>query len=489
MRNILLSIFSLLFATIATASTLTSYTASYSGVTTSQQSSAASACSKLKGMGGLFPNYTAAGASGSGGGGACIWRTSSETLVYYGTWASITTSCPYGDSGTACNASCDAPGSMVNGQCVTPQVCEQNWSGGEKVWSASQGACVKYPNLSAPEFCAWSAGKSMGGQMEVNSNSATGPAQFINNSQCVMTANTAKADCATRVNSDGLGSYRCKVTGSYSGEYNANGTNKPDGYCSSGDCTEPPVKPPVPTPTPSEIKDSKPCIYTAGADGSQSCTSSNLVQKEGMSNCGTVNGVWQCLDKKPTSQGIVIATKLQTDTKPDGSSTTTKTDTAVSTTCAGIGDCKSTTTTTTTTTNKNGQGVVTGVTGSCTGPQCPDVNTNPDGNGDGFGDCTGDDCGEEGGSSATVDLELEDVPTFGESAATFFGRVAASPIPSDLRLFRAPSGGDCPVYSVATYIGNAEYSSHCQLIESKRHLIKLIAETLWAVFAAWIFLG
>lgn len=401
-------------------------------------------------------------------------------------------SCPsgatYNASAGSCNFPCLPPSTIVNGQCLAPQVCTQNWSGGEKVWSGSLGACVKYPNLSAPEFCTWMGGKSMGGQMEVNSNSVSGPSQFIDNAQCVMTSNTAAADCVSRVNSDGLGSYRCKVTGSYSGDYNPNGTNKPDGYCSSGDCVEPPVKPPIPKPEPSEITDSKPCIYTSGAGGSQSCTSSNLLQKEGTSNCGTVGGVWKCLEKKPTSKGIVIDTKLKTETRPDGSSTTTKTDTAVSTTCKGIGECSSSTTTTTSTTSKNASGVVTGATGSCTGAACPDKNTNPDGDGDGFGDCTGDNCGDEGGVGPTTP-EFEDVPTYLQSVETFYGRVSDSPVGTAAHGLRAPSGGQCYAPSVETYLGTFTLDGHCQLMGEQISLIKLIAKTLWALAAFWIFIG
>jgi len=118
--NWLLLAAALTMASSASASTLTVYIATYSGISTSQQSSAASACSKLKGLGGLFPNYTAAGASGTGGGGACIWRTSSDTLVYYGTWSMSSANCPYGDNGIECNVSCPAPNVMSGGQCVAP---------------------------------------------------------------------------------------------------------------------------------------------------------------------------------------------------------------------------------------------------------------------------------------------------------------------------------------------------------------------------------
>lgn len=118
--NCLLLAVALTMASSASASTLTVYIATYSGMSTSPQSSASSACSKLKGMGGLFPNYTSAGSSGSGSGGACIWRTSSDTLVYYGTWSMSTANCPYGDNGTQCNVSCPSPNVMSGGQCVSP---------------------------------------------------------------------------------------------------------------------------------------------------------------------------------------------------------------------------------------------------------------------------------------------------------------------------------------------------------------------------------
>jgi len=40
---------------------------------------------------------------------------------YVGSVVKTSQNCPLGDNGTQCNASCDAPKTMVNGQCVTPE--------------------------------------------------------------------------------------------------------------------------------------------------------------------------------------------------------------------------------------------------------------------------------------------------------------------------------------------------------------------------------
>lgn len=279
-----------------------------------------------------------------------------------------------------------------SGECVST-ACEQNWSGGEKVFSASQGQCVKYPNLSPQEYCTWSSGKANSTETTINSNSPNGPSQYVDNTKCVST--NTKSDCVSRVNTDGDGAYRCKVTGQYTGDYNPNGSNMPDGYCPSGDCEEPPPpEPDIPTPTPTEYNDTEPCIYQSNGFGGLTCTSSTKNETEGTSNCGTVNGVWGCQNSPPSNNGIEIVSDVNSTTNADGSTTTTKTDTATTTACKGIGQCTTSTSTTTTTTVKDGNGNTTSVSGSCTGPQCPDTNTNPDGNGDGFGDCVGDDCGD-----------------------------------------------------------------------------------------------
>lgn len=410
-------------------------------------------------------------------------NTSAQCLGSSGNPVSSTNMVRQGDS---CPS--DTAYNSTSGSCVST-TCVQDWSGGEKVWSPSQVQCVKYPNLQGAEACAYAAGKGWSRAMTINSNSSSGPEQYVDPaSQCVANVDASTADCASRVNSDGEGTYRCKVTGTYNGQFNPDGTNSPDGFCPTGDCQDVPEVPEVPTPTPSEFNDTEPCIYGSDGQGGLTCTSSSKNEKEGSAQCGTVNGVYSCISKAPQYNGIEIVSNVKTETNPDGSTKTTKTDTATSKTCKDIGSCSSSTTTTTTVTNKNGAGETTSVSGSCTGPQCPDKNTNPDGDGDGFGDCVDDDCG--GGSGGTPgDVELDEVPSFGEATDTFYSRVISSPIPEALGDIKAPVGGDCPTYGTTTYYGEVDYSSHCELIEDKRSLIELIAKTLWALLAVYILLG
>ena len=146
-----------------------------------------------------------------------------------------------------------------------------------------------------------------------------------------------------------------------------------------------------------DTKETKPCNYQLAADGTKSCVATENTEKEGQV-CGTVSATGQqiCVDKQPTKNGLSIASVVKTETLPDGTTQTTKTDTATVTKCTGILDCKTSTTTVTTVSNGNGT-----VSSSCKGENCPDKNTNPDADGDGFGDCVKGPCGdgeEEGGN-------------------------------------------------------------------------------------------
>jgi hypothetical protein len=294
---------------------------------------------------------------------------------------------------------------------------------------------------------------------------------------------TTTSDCASRVNSDGDGSYRCKVTGKYNGDYNPNGTNSPDGFCPTGDCTEAPDTPEVPSPTPSEFNDTQPCIYGSDGQGGLTCTSSTKNEKEGSSQCGTVNGTHTCISKAPQYNGIEIVSNVKTETNPDGSTTTTKTDTATSKNCKNIGDCTTSSTTTTSTTTKNGAGETTSVSGSCTGAQCPDKNTNPDGDGDGFGDCVGDDCGDgEGGGANDWYEPGED--TYQSVIEAYADRIAATPVLSGVSNFLTftPSGA-CPVYTVDTWVFSIRLDQWCSGSTIPWELIQAVILAAAAFFA------
>ncbi|MGC4009518.1 MAG: hypothetical protein QM805_11350 [Pseudomonas sp.] len=151
-------------------------------------------------------------------------------------------------------------------------------------------------------------------------------------------------------------------------------------------------------PQTSQTDETKPCTYVTNPDGTQSCTSSKTTDKEGQI-CGTVSATGKqiCIDKAPSKNGVSFDINIKTETDSGGNQVTTKTTTATTTTCSDIKVCTSSTTTVTTTTNGNGA-----TSSTCKGANCPDKNTNPDGNGDGFGDCVGGGCGEgEGGSEVS----------------------------------------------------------------------------------------
>ncbi|MDV3443221.1 hypothetical protein R0G64_27795 [Pseudomonas otitidis] len=258
--------------------------------------------------------------------------------------------------------------------------------------------------------------------------------------------------------------------------------------CVSGNCLPPPPK---------QQTKQEPCTYVSTGPNSVACVSSQFFTKEGQSQCGTVNGVLTCRNDmpKPVSGGIKISTDVKTETLPDGSTKTTKTDKRTDTKCVGMAlvNCISGVTTSSTVTIKDGNGKVTSTTGSCTGKLCPDSNTNPDADGDGFGDCVGGDCtnlGGEGGEGAGVKHpELGEVPGFGEALTTFEDSVSNGPIPTALRGFRAPSGGQCPSGNVDVFFGHLDFSAHCELVQEQEPLIRLIAKLAWAFLAMMIFLG
>lgn len=388
----------------------------------------------------------------------------------------------------ACSGSCPAetPFDSTLGGCVDPyNQCEQDTSGDAIVYSLEQKKCTKYWNLQGAEMCGFLGHNQAPNHQieEVTTNDPNGLTQAVERaSKC--SYNVTSKDCVTKTD----GTHVCKVSGVFNGGYDPAAEFDNTNSCETADCQSKPDTEPEPeTPQPENTTETKPCTYVS-VDGVLSCSSSKVEEQQGTKNCGTVNGSWGCQKSPPNKNGIVVDTKVKTDTNPDGSTKTTKTDTATQTKCTDIGSCKSETTTTTTVTIKDGNGTVTSVTGSCKGDNCPDENTNPDGDGDGLGDCFGDECAG-GNGDGPIDAELDEVPTFGESAEAFYERIQSAPIPSAIINIRAPSGGSCPKYHIDTYIDRIDYTAHCDLIEDKRSLIRLIAKTIWALLATYVLLG
>jgi hypothetical protein len=235
----------------------------------------------------------------------------------------------------------------------------------------------------------------------------------------------------------------------------------------------------TPEPEPQIITEEQPCEYAEQADGTLACNSEKSVEKEGQS-CGTVNGVRKCVDAAPSKNGIDIRTEVTTEPLADGGTKTTKKDVATVTKCTGINQCTTTTTTNTTTTTTDANGKVIQLGGSCTGPACPDANTNPDGNGDGFGDCV-----VSSGAGCDGEYpELEEGDSFGDATEKFMDRVEASPLVSAVSELQFAAGGSCSFASfTAPIIGTHSFQSMCTWAADWMAPIRAIMLAVWALVA------
>lgn len=313
------------------------------------------------------------------------------------------------------------------------------------IYNPDTKSCEQPP----PDLCADKAGSSF--PFTKSNNSADNYVTVVNGYGIPNTeacyggcaASTTDQKCTIKTS----GAYRCSGTAYYTG---SKCTTAPD-----VDFTDQ-----QPRPEPESTSQETPCQYIQGPDGVLRCDSEFTTQKEGQ-YCGEVNGVKTCVDAKPTKDGVNIKTEVKTQTNPDGSTTTTKTDTATHTKCTGVNECKSTTTTTTTVIKKDGAGNTTSVSGSCSGPACPDKNTNPDGDGDGYGDCVTGDCSGEGGGSGEGWYDSKD-DTYASVLGDFRDRVAALPVVTGITSFLTfnPSGS-CPGETINAWVFTIQLDQWC----------------------------
>ena len=312
----------------------------------------------------------------------------------------------------------------------------------------AQPTCLPPPEPE-PDLCADKAGSSFNFS---KSNSQADNYVTVNNGFGIPNTEACYGGCAASTTDQKCaiqtsGAYRCAGTAYYTG---SKCTTAPD--VDFSDFQD--------RPQPETTSDETPCQYIEGPDGVLRCDSEFTTQKEGQ-YCGEVNGVKTCVDSKPTKNGVNIKTEVKTETKPDGSSTTTKTDTATHTKCTGANQCTSTTTTTKTVIEKDANGKTNSVKGTCTGPACPDKNTNPDGDGDGFGDCITGDCAAEEGGSGEGWYESKD-DTYASVLGDFRDRVAALPVVTGITSFLTfnPSGS-CPGETINAWIFTIQLDQWC----------------------------
>jgi len=208
-----------------------------------------------------------------------------------------------------------------------------------------------------------------------------------------------------------------------------------------------------PDPAPIE-KEERPCTYTTDGEGRRVCHSSNFDYKPGESNCGSVNGTFQCIGKAPSATGVDIRTSVTETNNPDGSKTIVKEDVATHTNCVGAYSCTTQTTNNKTVTHKDGNGNTVSENTTCTGANC----------GKGMGDkanCKpGEDCSKEEGEEFGGP-ENEEVPGFGEALEGFKAKVEAAPLIAGVKGISMPSGGSCSMSSASTPIGTISGQGVC----------------------------
>lgn len=262
-----------------------------------------------------------------------------------------TKTCQFGDDGNAqCNASCDAPNTMVGGQCI-PYVdpCTGNKdqvSGWKKVW---------------PSFDAYNA-------------DASKPKCTTSQNGCAL--DICGSDGSLQCGQSGTGEFACYGNGKYTGvSQDVSEGGGVDG-CLGAECQ---------TPKPTETDSSKQCTMPAMAGNTYTytCTTEADSSQFADSNCamGEVNGVTaiHCVkpDYVPETNSKQVVDNVTETTNPDGTKTQVTETTTTSTTCKA-GDCKTSTTVTTTTKNTDADGNTTGEDSVCKGDKCDDPTTPQD---------------------------------------------------------------------------------------------------------------
>lgn len=419
-------------------------------------------------------------------------------------------SCPEGATYNAATGACDAPPPNVGEECEdqTGAGTLANGSPDPMIVGLS-GSCTRFTESEPTAACTYLKNTKdpvkltrIKGTVNYDTGAAVPPAR-TSVGPCEMSVVSSSCVVPAAKQKDGVSLAPtfsvCDVTVEYSGRPAA--VIPPDGgLAHKNDICIDPTKCNLPEPT--VEKESKPCIYVTDAEGRQVCTSFQWEGKQGEIKCGTVNGTFTCSDelKKPVSGGIEIATNVKTEATADGKTKITKTDKLTETNCKGATGqgCTAKSTTSVSIIIKDGSGQTESTTGTCTGPHCPDKNTNPDGDGDGFGDCTGDDCGSGEGSDGGGSVgelappELGEVADYQQTTQQFYSRVKGSPLMTAVGGIHAPATGTAPnmVSAPIAALGGAslDLSVIDQLMPIIRDILSLVMKAVWCFVALCIFL-
>lgn len=424
----------------------------------------------------------------------CQWEiydpSDGRGLGYHAVWVTLG-----GDS-------CTKPAvfNPSEGSCVLPLLSDGEWCSAPgqtttKTFIMSNGACVAPTDAALKDQCkAYSKSPDSGAAVVTSwkwpandSEELRNPQKAANKIGCEIQL-LQDISCKTFPPSvDPLTGYasektlKCKTNSVLTGNVAPDPKGTPAGsQCQGDECT---IEPPA------ELKEQKPCTYVYDAEGRKTCSSWAFTGKEGAEQCGTVGGVFSCKNDLPkaTGKGLSIGTVIDEKPNPDGSKTTTKTDTAKQTVCLANA-CTTTTTINKTTSIHGADGSLQSTTGTCTGALCASGGKG-DADGDGLGDCKGTDCGEEeGGSSAPPAMpELEKEDTYGETTSKFITRIKSAPLVAGISAIALPQGGSCSIGSAQTWFGSIDFSVFCQLAPQILASLRYLFIAIWAWAAIRLF--
>ncbi|KPC23595.1 Uncharacterized protein ABJ99_5162 [Pseudomonas syringae pv. cilantro] len=289
--------------------------------------------------------------------------------------------CPDGGVLNEVEGSCGLPEpEMLDGQMCADQ--QGHSVGNPMVYDKTTSQCVALADSDLDTTCSYFGGRgetaySVAGQLDSGGN-AVAPPTFTGQMGCQV-ATVSSSECTLNVQ----GAIGCNVTAKFTGKVGeSSGPDPRDAGCEGNKCK--------PVEQTTSVTDN-PCVMSGN-----SCTSETESSTTGKQNCGTVNGSYTCITVKPTSSGTKTQTTSTSETNPDGTVKTTKTDDVTKTKCTDVKTCtdSKSTTTTTSTTNKSGQ--TTGTSTVCTGT-CASVSS-----GGGSGNGTGNGDGEEDDGDGTA---------------------------------------------------------------------------------------
>lgn len=395
---------------------------------------------------------------------------------------------------------------LVTGACDQPLVGDGEWCSAPgqtttKTFIMSNGVCVAPTDAALKDQCkAYSKSPDSGASVVITWKYPAADSEELRNPQKAANAMGCEIQllqdisCETRppeivkdvFNPDGSfvtlpKTFKCKTNSVLTGNVAPDPKGTPAGsLCEGDECT---IEPPA------ELKEEKPCTYVYDAEGRKTCSSWAFTGKEGAEQCGTVGGVFSCKNDLPkaTGKGLSIGTVIDEKPNPDGSKTTTKTDTAKQIVCLANA-CTTTTTINKTTSIHGADGSLQSTTGTCTGALCASGGKG-DADGDGLGDCKGTDCGEEeGGSSAPPAMpELEKEDTYGETTSKFITRIKSAPLVAGISAIALPQGGSCSIGSAQTWFGSIDFSVFCQLAPQILASLRYLFIAIWAWAAIRLF--